>query len=365
MNSIANSLELSVSGGAFERGRGQGMALALEIRRHASALYEVWKSLGIDNPKQYLNEFLSYSDYLTAMGLYASEVVDEIRGMASGSGLEFNEVYVLQLMDEEWAYRRQQLHARRAEKCSSAAIWDLERGVTFVGQNMDLGVYTDGFQRLVHHAPGKGIPETMLFTLAGMVALMGTNSAGVGICVNALPQLPSANVGVPVAVVIRLLLCTSSASEAVEVLHSIPHATGQHYLIADPEGLHSYEASPAGVYEYRSPWPDRTFHTNHPLNSRLAAATGWSSAKNSQMRLKSMVSRLSGSPGSMADIAAALSARDDPQDPVCRPRIDSNGPTSAMTCGSFISALHRGGAVHGVSTFGPPSELDYREWRLV
>jgi isopenicillin-N N-acyltransferase-like protein len=51
--------------------------------------------------------------------------------------------------------------------------------------------------------------------------------------------------------------------EAVDFLNEIPHATGQHYGMAGPEGLASVEGWASGVAE-REPG-QRLLHTNHPL----------------------------------------------------------------------------------------------------
>jgi hypothetical protein len=45
---------------------------------------------------------------------------------------------------------------------------------------MDLGTYTDGSQAALSIAGGEAEPATLVFTIAGMVGLMGVNAAGVG-----------------------------------------------------------------------------------------------------------------------------------------------------------------------------------------
>jgi hypothetical protein len=77
----------------------------------------------------------------------------EVEGIAAGSGLSCTEVYALQLLDEEWAFRGRLKQGRPLQKCSAFAVRDDAAGVTWIGQNMDLGAYTDGLQRVVQHAP--------------------------------------------------------------------------------------------------------------------------------------------------------------------------------------------------------------------
>ena len=146
---------------------------------------------------------------------------------------------------------------------------------------MDLGWYTDGFQALLEVDDGEA-PAALVFTTAGMLGLLGVNAAGVGVCVNSLPQLPSAPEGLPVAFVIRRLLQARAAEEALGLVQTLPHATNQHYVIAGPGVARSFEAGAGGVTEYLPPDPTRVLHTNHPLSDarprrsrRRRARTPW------------------------------------------------------------------------------------------
>src|SRR5581483_4768189 len=226
-------------------------------------------------------------------------------------------VFALQLLDEEWAYRLRRQSGPVLEKCSSFAIAEPGRP-TWIGQNMDLGGYTDGAQALLRIAPHSDAPEALVFTVAGMIGLMGVNAAGVGVCVNSLPQLPSAPQGLPVAFVLRRLLQATSLAEASDLALHLPHATNQHYVIADRAGVRSFEASSEGVVEYRRPTTDRVLHTNHPL-AWPPGSDDPGYLANSTARLAALTARLAEGPASFAALAGALSSCDDPAHPVCRP----------------------------------------------
>jgi hypothetical protein len=77
-------------------------------------------------------------------------------------------------------------------------------------------------------------------------------------------MLPASPAGLPVAFALRGLLQKRTLAEAVEFVASIPHATGQHYGLAGPEGLASVEGWATGVAVRSEPAP-RLLHTNHPL----------------------------------------------------------------------------------------------------
>jgi hypothetical protein len=332
-----------------------GEQLRPAIRAHIDAWLESLERAGLGEPREYVASMLRETDFKAAIRQFAPGLLDETRGVAEGAGADFDLVYGLQLMDEEWFYRRRRAGSR-IEKCSSVAIVAAD-GQTWIGQNMDLGAYTDGFQTVLRTEPHKDEPGVLVFTTAGMIGLMGVNDAGIGVCVNSLPQLPAGAQGVPVAFVIRALLQTRSLEAASALVQRLPHATNQHFVIAERGAVRSFEASAAGVVEYRPPDPSRILHTNHPLAERQGEPETPQERANSVARLQSLVQRLGdGAPG-VAEIKAALSSCDDPRNPVCRIP-DGEAGLIGFTTGSMISALGRNDIESWISP-GPPSERGY------
>ena len=257
---------IETSGGGYARGAGRGRTAGPQVRAHLDAwLDTLAQGIGGD-PRAYVRDMLVETDFVSAITSFTPELMEEVRGLADGAGLERDLVFAMQLIDEEWAHRARMRAAPAArDKCSSIAVVAGD-GPTWIGQNMDLGAYTNGHQALLKIA-GDGAPQALVFTLNGVIALMGVNAAGVGVCVNSIPQLPSAPRGLPVAFVIRRLLMCRSLSEAARLVQSLPHATNQHYLIAEAGAARSFEASAEGVSEYRPDSPQRITHTNHPLGA--------------------------------------------------------------------------------------------------
>ncbi|HTN97301.1 MAG TPA: C45 family peptidase, partial [Nordella sp.] len=102
---------------------------------------------------------------------------------------------------------------------------------------------------------------------AGMIGLTGVSRAGFGICVNTLLMLNHDKAGLPVAAVFRGALAQDSAEEAVRFLRSVPHASGQHYAVADKHGVVGLECSAQGATVSAAPDALSLIHTNHPLAS--------------------------------------------------------------------------------------------------
>jgi hypothetical protein len=130
---------------------------------------------------------------------------------------------------------------------------------------MDLPEVMDGAQAIVRHDDGQGDGSTML-TAAGMIGLTGVSSAGLGVCVNTLSMLYHSRDGLPVAFVMRGALAQGSVAGAAAFLDRVPHASGQHYALADRTEVAGYECSAAGAVRSDS-GDGRLCHTNHPLRS--------------------------------------------------------------------------------------------------
>ena len=347
---------LDVVGDARARGLAQGRAGADDIAAHRAALLASFARAGIAEPEDYVGRMLRETRFDEAIERHMPHLMREVEGIADGAGLPHAAVYALQLLDEEWAYRGRVYAPRPIQKCSSFAIHDPAAQETWIGQNMDLGPYTDGFQLIARHAPDGDRPGALVLTTAGVLALLGVNDRGVGVCVNSLPQLPNAAEGVPVAFMIRHLLEATSAAEAADWCRSLPHATNQHYLIADPSRIISLECSAAGITEYIAPDRDRVLHTNHPLAG--GASRYPRDEPNSVARLRSLEGRLASGANTAEALRDALCAFDDPANPVCRLATDDG--VISFTTGSMISALRPAPAmIESVVSLGPPSERGY------
>lgn len=351
---------ISLSGGPYSRGvvfgRSHGASINAFIRDWLNSL----RTAGIGAPETYVTDLLKSTNFLSAIHEYTPEVLEEVQGIAAGTSNHLDLVLACQFMDEEWAFRASRLKdIDPPEKCSTIGIRSAPNE-SWVAQNMDLGGYTDGHQVALNIAAAPEDLSELVFSVYGMIGLMGVNSSGVGVCVNSLPQLPSVREGLPVAFVIRKLLKARSASEAIHWLKAVPHATGQHYLIADASKIESYEASPGGVLQYRPPVPDRILHTNHPLVVPGTRASD-KYESNTAARLKSLVARLANGPVDLATIQLSLSSCDDPNNPVCRIRakMDPAEQLAAFTTGSMISRLPSDAPVESWLAAGPPSPQDY------
>lgn len=356
---------INLSGSPSERGRAFGNLRRAQIQSWLDDWLESLALAGISDPRAYAGDFIRDTEFMPTIEAYASEILHELRAMAVGADIPFELLLAAQLMDEEWVYRKATRGFPLGDKCSSFAIRAASSRM-WIGQNMDLDAFTDGHQLIVRTSADGGKPATLVFTVGGLIALLGVNARRIAVCVNYLPQLPTSTRGLPVAFVIRKALQSNTLDEAASFVMSVPHAVGQHYLMADTSNIRSLEASAAGVQEF-SEGSDHVLHTNHPLAPANIAVADAPNGANSEARLSALASRLGGSIPSLSELQAALSSSDDRLNPVCRTapndadRKKSNN-INGFTTGSVIMSLDKEKAeIDAWVSKGPPSLRGYEE----
>lgn len=318
-----------------------------------------------DQIAAYLAEFLETGDFIAAIESWAPDLLEEVRGIAEGSGLPFADVLAIQFGDEEWNFAMRRGLDRPVDKCSAFGLAGGPGRIGIAGQNLDTPMWIEGHQVLLRVIPDDG-PEALVFTYAGGIAMNGVNAAGIGITCNALAVMNYAGAGVPVAFVVRQILMQTDYAAAVDLLQKLPHASGQNYILSSGDMARCFECCATGVTEV---FPDdlgRVTHTNHLLVSthkdpRFPPTKLFNA--NSSARLRSLDQRLArpGHHASLDEVRAALSAKDDPDFPVCVPYQPGN-PQSVLTAGSTIFEFTVPPKLHVAS--GPPDVTEFRTFEF-
>ena len=107
----------------------------------------------------------------------------------------------------------------------------------------------------------KGKPTITMVTEAGIIGKIGLNSAGVGVCLNAIRALGIDFQRMPCHLALRACLESSSVSEAVTILRKTGVASACHILVADPREAVGLECSNVDIVEL--PTKSTLTHTNH------------------------------------------------------------------------------------------------------
>ena len=333
---------LEIGGTPRQRGRAHGEGLRAAIaerdRRWRQQIEVACKMPAAD----FIERFLAETRFTSAIGRWTPDLLEEVRGIAEGSGLAYDAVLAAQFMDEEWWFQ-QGLAASGNHHCSSFAA--RRGGGTLMGQTMDLPTWMDGSQTLLLIRDAAPETDAFVVTSAGMIGLMGINSRGVGISVNTLLQLQHATDGLPVAFVTRGLLTQPDFAAAARFVRSIRHASGQNYVLADPSRVATFECS-AGAAVEQAQGP-RVWHTNHPLANRDVkpdpANGGWlNQLRNSEARYVALERRLAPAAEVTRGLAQdALSSCDDADHPVSRAIVTgkNDSPGGFFTFAAMIAEL--------------------------
>jgi isopenicillin-N N-acyltransferase like protein len=219
---------------------------------------------GVDRIEE-VRRFLAETDFQRDIEAWVPDLLAETRGIAEGANVVFERVLAMQLLDEVWSYESARLaqlgEAPRA--CTSMAMVASPGKPALLAQNLDVATWMDGLQLVLKIQNPLTEVHSLVYTMAGMIGVNGLNSRGLGLGVNGLTQLRSGRRGLPVAFVVRALLAQPSLRAARRYITAIPHATGQHYLLASPEGIAGFECSAGSVASIES--ETLLVHTNHPL----------------------------------------------------------------------------------------------------
>ena len=297
-------------------------------------------------------------------------MLEELKGIADGSGQSFNDVYAFQLVDEFWVYLDKQSNAAN-HHCSGIGVAATATHPAYIAQNMDLENYMQGYQVLFHLPAGKSEPEQYILSCAGLVALNGMNAAGIGLCMNTIMELQASADGLPVAFVIRAVLNKQSGNEALDFLKTVKHASGQNYILGIVDSVYDFEASSNQVVRFLPKDGDNSivYHTNHALaNSDVKAwykdyhqqvLANAAQEKNTTVRFAALEQRLNKNTSdiSMDVIKTTLRSKDDAKNPVCRAYAE-NG--FGFTFSSVAFTL--GGKRSIQLTNGSPDQSDFKEY---
>jgi isopenicillin-N N-acyltransferase-like protein len=185
--------------------------------------------------------------YEGVIGDYDSTLVEEMRGIAAGAGVDFEDILAVNVRTEIM-YGVGDLRA--AADCTAFAALPeaTEGGHTIIGQNWDW--HPAAFDSCVILSVEQvDRPNFVTVVEAGLLAKMGMNSEGVGVAANALvSDADRGEPGIPFHVVLRSILGSSNLDEAVDKVGSVRRASSANYLLASREGRAvDLETAPGGA----------------------------------------------------------------------------------------------------------------------
>lgn len=212
--------------------------------------------------------------YLPAIETHLPDLVTELRGIATGSGLGFDEILTINCRTEilhRATVASVPTSTRIPGECSSFAFEGdrVSTGAAVIGQNWDwLAFLQPGTVILEVERPD--LPNYVTLVEAGLLGKITLTASGLALGLNTLvTSLDGRADGVPFHCVIRALADSPHIAAALETVSRLPRASSGNYLLAGSDGaILNLETSPGGPRNVR-PQVARDgalFHTNHFLD---------------------------------------------------------------------------------------------------
>ena len=267
---------ISVAGTPFQRGRQYGCMARDRVRRSVEAYRRVFLHYAsLDWPTVVRHA----SRYEPAIAEFSPSILEEMRGIAEGAMVGFEDVLALNVRSEvmfaSGAPANSNLSRALACECTSFAVLPEAslNGHTFIGQNWDWLPHAAETVVLLNVRRDDG-PDYVTIVEAGVLAKTGMNASGVAVCTNTLVNfLDDGPAAVPYHVMLRALLDCESISDGVSLVINADKALSANYLLGYVDGLAAdLEVIPGGPTSVRVLMPENGIlvHTNHFLSPDFA-----------------------------------------------------------------------------------------------
>ena len=259
---------VDLSGGAFERGRLHGERARDRVCRSLENYTKLFAFTGLPWDEAQRRS----AAYRDVIGGFDAALLEEMEGIARGAGRPFSEILTLNVRTE--VLPAVFLTGADAGECTAIAVSPAasSSGETLLAQNWDwVGAQRDSLVLLRVREGNE--PACLTLTEAGMLAKIGINAQGFGVCLNILRStFDGGKPGVPVHVLLRALLKRSSVRDAIAFASALSFGGSSNILCADRGGdAASLEFSPKGLRVVRGEG-GTLCHTNHFLHPE---AKGW------------------------------------------------------------------------------------------
>ena len=248
---------IEVEGTPYEMGYQHGAQARELVSR-----YLLWIDQLTGKPRDELcRNAMTFLPYIEAL---SPPMVEEMRGLADGADISFEEAALCQARAEAAEVSE---GGCTAFALSGEATAD---GAPLAGQNQDLGPEYADVALLLRVKPSDGRPSALMFTFAGQLGFSGMNEHGVANFTNALYGFQW-RPGLPHYPMKRIMLEQRNVRDCVEALSLHPSCSARNTVMCDGEGsIADVEIRPEGVSEFTDDSEDWRVHANHYVTEEFA-----------------------------------------------------------------------------------------------
>jgi len=215
--------------------------------------------------------------------------LEEIQGVADGAQVELSDIIACNV-------RTEIAFGLFSDGCT-ALSWRTD-DASFLAQNWD---WQEAQKKnlIVLTIEQADKPTIKMVTEAGLIGKIGLNSAGVGVCLNAIRIKGMDPTKLPCHLGLRMVLESNSREEAVQNLEKYGIASACHMLIADPTGGIGLEWSSADVQKCTMNSSKQVFHSNHYIldHPGVGQDTNWLADSSYRVtRIEELAGKIEGKP---------------------------------------------------------------------
>ncbi|MDV2684088.1 C45 family peptidase [Alkalihalophilus lindianensis] len=206
--------------------------------------------------------------HLKAIEEYDADLVEEMKGLAEGAGVDFEDILALNARSEIALANYGNVFT---DGCTAISVSAPLSDITIIGQNWDWkATQKESLLLLEIHQESK--PIITMVTEGGIIGKIGFNSAGLGLCFNALLTDKKSN-QVPIHLGLRSILNSSSLHEAISKIKGEQIASAASVMIGMDDGTGkgmalNIETSPYGI-DMVGESDGKLVHTNHVCSMEI------------------------------------------------------------------------------------------------
>lgn len=244
---------LNLTGTPKERGQLYGRVCQSQIETSISnyaTMFRVYNDINWEDAKK------TAFSFLPSIQNYNPKIIEEMEGIAEGSGKDFEDILTLNARSEI-------VLDRQVDGCTAFGVIPIMSSdrKTYICQNWDW-IRQQENSLVVIRLEQSPAPTILMIAEAGIISGKGINSAGLGVGFNALTT-GQGKQGLPVHILLRGILDSSTLADAVQAIAVPERSSSSNFIVGNSEGeIIDIEVSPQDFWVF---YAERGWltHTNH------------------------------------------------------------------------------------------------------
>ncbi len=352
---------IDIAGEPRERGLQYGQGARDQIRIGIGNYQQAFLKIGIS-----WDEALAFAaTFITRLSAEEPRLLEEIRGIAQGAGVRFEEILALNARTEILYHARSR--NVMGDGCTGAVVLPEASASHRLlhAQNWDWRDECAESTVILRVSPDSG-PKMLIQAEAGVLARCGLNSQGIGLTGNFL-KCERENVpgGLPIPFIRRRILMAGTFRDAIAAIYRSPRSFSSNIMLSCDAGeAFDFEATPGEVF-WTEPQDGLLVHANHFVSTAARCKVrdvGIEVAPDSLYRHRRVASSLYAKRGhiTFAELREALADRVGDPHGVCSGPDAGPGGDNSSTVSTILMDLAERRMSVAVRPYGEHVFTDYR-----